>query len=178
MREVGTGKGSSVFPLLAGHFCATYRPPRTGDLVCPGAACPAAGFAGKRELPLREQNHLGHLPRRSPGLLPGISGPSSSGHRTPGGAWEECRPPPGGESSLEARKIASGTFPGAVRGRYPAVPVTSSPSPRRAAPEPARPAAARQLSARRGSRDPPAAGSSSRESRRRGLGVARQRREV
>ena len=58
VREVGTGKGSSVFPLLAGRFCATYRPPRRGDLVCPGAACPAAGFAGKRELPLREKNHL------------------------------------------------------------------------------------------------------------------------
>ena len=137
-----------------------------------------SGGSQRRELPLKERNHLGHLPRRSLGLLPGVSGPSSSGQKPPGDAREECRRHPGGESSLEARKIASGIFPGAVRGRYPAVPVTSSPSPRRAAPEPARPAAARQLSARRGSRDPPAAGSSSRESRRRGLGVARQRREV
>lgn len=45
VREVGTGKGFSVFPLPAGCFWATYPLPKRGDLLCPGTACPAAGFA-------------------------------------------------------------------------------------------------------------------------------------
>ncbi|XP_029869846.1 collagen alpha-1(I) chain-like [Aquila chrysaetos chrysaetos] len=86
--------------------------------------------------------------RAGPGPAPGLSRRPSRAPAQPAGTRgtrgrTERRVAPGGESFLQRRTLVCGSSLGAAWGRCPAVTATGSRSPRRAAPEPARPAAQR-----------------------------------